>query len=98
MSDKRFALLIDSDNISAKYIDCILDEMTKHGVATYRRIYGDFTSNQMHRWKSELAERSITPIQQFQNTIGKNATDSALIIDAMDILYTGNVEIGRAHV
>lgn len=92
MSDKRFALLIDSDNISAKYIDCILDEMTKHGVATYRRIYGDFTSNQMHRWKSELAERSITPIQQFQNTTGKNATDSALIIDAMDILYTGNVE------
>ena len=85
-------MLIDSDNISAKYIDCILDEMTRHGVVTYRRIYGDFTSNQMHRWKSELAERSITPIQQFQNTIGKNATDSALIIDAMDILYTGNVE------
>lgn len=92
MSDKRFALLIDSDNISAKYIDCILDEMTKHGVATYRRIYGDFTNNLMHRWKSELAERSIMPIQQFQNTTGKNATDSALIIDAMDILYTGNVE------
>lgn len=92
MNDKRFAVLIDSDNISAKYIDCILDEMTRHGVVTYRRIYGDFTTNQMHRWKSELAERSITPIQQFQNTIGKNATDSALIIDAMDILYTGNVE------
>lgn len=92
MNDKRFAVLIDSDNISAKYIDCILDEMTRHGVATYRRIYGDFTNNQMHRWKSELAERSITPIQQFQNTTGKNATDSALIIDAMDILYTGNVE------
>lgn len=92
MNDKRFAVLIDSDNISARYIDCILDEMTRHGVATYRRIYGDFTSNQMHKWKSELAERSITPIQQFQNTTGKNATDSALIIDAMDILYTGNVE------
>ncbi|MCH5265935.1 MAG: NYN domain-containing protein [Lachnospiraceae bacterium] len=92
MNDKRFAVLIDSDNISARYIDCILDEMTRHGVATYRRIYGDFTSNQMNRWKSELAERSITPIQQFQNTTGKNATDSALIIDAMDILYTGNVE------
>ncbi|MCH5251466.1 MAG: NYN domain-containing protein [Lachnospiraceae bacterium] len=92
MNDKRFAVLIDSDNISARYIDCILDEMTRHGVATYRRIYGDFTTNQMHRWKSELAERSITPIQQFQNTTGKNATDSALIIDAMDILYTGNVE------
>lgn len=92
LNDKRFAVLIDSDNISARYIDCILDEMTRHGVATYRRIYGDFTSNQMHRWRSELAERCITPIQQFQNTTGKNATDSALIIDAMDILYTGNVE------
>lgn len=92
LNDKRFALLIDSDNISARYIDCILDEMTKHGVVTYRRIYGDFTSNQMHRWRNQLAERCITPIQQFQNTTGKNATDSALIIDAMDILYAGNVE------
>lgn len=92
MNDKRFALLIDSDNISAKYIDCILDEMTRHGVATYRRIYGDFTDHHMNKWKSELAERSITPIQQFRNTTGKNATDSALIIDAMDILYTANVE------
>ena len=92
MSDKRFALLIDSDNISAKYIDSILDEMTRHGVATYRRIYGDFTDYHMNKWKSELAERSITPIQQFRNTTGKNATDSALIIDAMDILYAGNVE------
>ena len=92
MGDKRFALLIDSDNISAKYIDCILDEMTRHGVATYRRIYGDFTDHNMNKWKSELAERSITPIQQFRNTTGKNATDSALIIDAMDILYTANVE------
>ena len=92
MGDKRFALLIDSDNISAKYIDCILDEMTRHGVATYRRIYGDFTDHHMNKWKSELAERSITPIQQFRNTTGKNATDSALIIDAMDILYTANVE------
>ena len=92
MEDKRFALLIDSDNVSAKYIDVILDEMTRHGIVTYRRIYGDFTTNQMHRWKDELAERSITPIQQFQNTTGKNSTDSALIIDAMDILYEGNVE------
>lgn len=92
LEDKRFALLIDSDNISAKYIDVILDEMTRHGIVTYRRIYGDFTTNQMHRWKDELAERSITPIQQFQNTTGKNSTDSALIIDAMDILYEGNVE------
>ena len=61
MDDKRFALLIDSDNISAKYIDVILDEMTRHGIVTYRRIYGDFTTNQMHRWKDELAERVVHP-------------------------------------
>lgn len=92
MEGSRFAILIDSDNISAKYISAILDEMTKHGVATYRRIYGDWTSTQARSWKNQLAENSITPIQQFSNTVGKNATDSALIIDAMDILYTGYVD------
>ena len=92
VEDKRFAVLIDSDNISSKYITCILDEMTKYGVITYKRIYGDWTSTQTSKWKNELLENSITPIQQFSNTVGKNATDSALIIDAMDILYTGNVE------
>jgi hypothetical protein len=66
MSDKRFALLIDSDNISAKYIDSILDEMTRQGVATYRRIYGDFTDYHMNKWKSELAEQlKITPCGAF---------------------------------
>lgn len=92
MSDRRFAVLIDSDNISAKYIKAILDEMTKYGVITYKRIYGDWTKNQASKWREELLENSITPIQQFANTAGKNATDSALIIDAMDILYTGNVD------
>lgn len=92
MEDKRFAVLIDSDNISAKYITSILDEMTKYGIITYKRIYGDWTSTQTTKWKQELLENSITPIQQFSNTIGKNATDSALIIDAMDILYTDNVD------
>lgn len=92
MADKRFAVLIDSDNISAKYVECILDEMTKYGVITYRRIYGDWTSKQTNKWKKELLENSITPIQQFSNTAWKNSTDSALIIDAMDILYTGNVD------
>lgn len=92
MSDKKFAVLIDSDNISAKYITCILDEMTRYGVITYKRIYGDWTSAQMGKWKQELLENSITPIQQFSNTVGKNATDSALIIDAMDLLYTDNVD------
>lgn len=92
MQDKRFALLIDSDNISAKYISSILDEMSKYGILTYKRIYGDFTSSQAGKWKEELLRNSIIPIQQFSNTNGKNATDSALIIDAMDILYTKNVD------
>lgn len=92
MEDKRFALLIDSDNISAKYIACIIDEMMKYGIITYKRIYGDWTSSHTAKWRGKLLENSITPIQQFSNTFGKNSTDSALIIDAMDILYTGSVE------
>lgn len=92
MEDKRYAVLIDADNISSKYISYILDEMTKYGVITYKRIYGDWTSPQAGKWKEELMENSIMPIQQFRNTVGKNATDSTLIIDAMDILYTKNVD------
>lgn len=92
MEDKHYAVLIDSDNVSAKYISAILDEMTKYGVVTYKRIYGDWTSNQASKWREELLGHSITPIQQFSNTVGKNATDSALIIDAMDILYTGHLD------
>lgn len=92
MEDKKFALLIDADNISAKYIAEILEELTKYGVVTYKRIYGDWTSTQATKWKEKLLEYSITPIQQFSNTSGKNATDSTLIIDAMDILYTKNVD------
>lgn len=92
MEDKRFAILIDTDNISSKYIAAIMDEMTKHGIVTYRRAYGDWTSTQAKGWKTKLMENSITPMQQFSNTVGKNATDSTLIIDAMDILYTGNVD------
>ncbi len=92
MEDKHYAVLIDADNISSKYIGSILDEMTKYGVVTYKRIYGDWTSTQAGKWKKELMENSITPIQQFRNTVGKNATDSTLIIDAMDILYTESVD------
>lgn len=92
MEDKRYAVLIDSDNVSAKYILAILDEMTKYGTITYKRIYGDWTKNQASKWREELLANSITPIQQFYNTAGKNATDSALIIDAMDILYSGRVD------
>ncbi len=90
--EKTFAILIDSDNISAKHIPYIIDEINNYGSITYRRMYGDFTSSQMNAWKNVVSEYSLTPIQQFQNTMGKNATDSALIIDAMDILYTGNVQ------
>lgn len=90
---KSFALLIDSDNVSARYISSIMNELTsRHGQVTYRRVYGDWTSPQMTRWKDVVAEYSLTPMQQFPNTKGKNATDSFLIIDAMDILYEGKVQ------
>lgn len=92
MDNKRFALLIDADNISAKYIGSIVEELSTYGITTYKRIYGDWTSTQATKWKGELLENSVIPVQQFSNTVGKNATDSTLIIDAMDILYTGNVD------
>jgi uncharacterized LabA/DUF88 family protein len=92
LDEKRFAVLIDSDNVSAKYIKFILDELSNYGVATYKRIYGDWTKPSSVSWKDVLLENSITPVQQYSYTVGKNATDSAMIIDAMDILYSGNVE------
>ncbi len=99
-STPRLALLIDADNISAKYLPVILNEIPKYGIATYRRIYGDFTDSQMSSWRPKLLDNSITPVQQFSNVkshkkgekAGKNATDSTLIIDAMDILYEGKVD------
>lgn len=90
--DKRFAVLIDADNVSDKYIKNILNEMTNYGIITYKRIYGDWTKPALGPWKNVLLDNSITPIQQYGYTTGKNATDSAMIIDAMDILYSGNVE------
>lgn len=90
--DDKFALLIDADNVSAKYIKPILDELSKYGNVTYKRIYGDWTSTYSSSWKEELLQNSITPIQQFSYTHGKNATDSAMIIDAMDMLYTSELE------
>ncbi len=92
MADKRFAVLIDSDNVSAKYIESILSELTTYGICTYKRIYGDWTSTQNNKWREKLLENAIIPIQQFSNTVGKNATDSTLIIDAMDILYAEKVD------
>lgn len=90
--DKRFAVLIDADNVSAKYIKYIMDEIANYGIATYKRIYGDWTKPNTGSWKEILLENSITPVQQYGYTVGKNATDSAMIIDAMDILYSGNVD------
>lgn len=90
--DKRIAVLIDADNVSDKYIKFILDEISNHGMPTVKRIYGDWTKPNLGSWKNVLLEHSITPIQQYGYTQGKNATDSALIIDAMDILYAGTVE------
>lgn len=93
MSDeKRYAMLIDSDNVSAKYIDTIFDELADRGLVTVRRIYGDWTKN-VNGWNRDiLLKYSIVPMQQFAYTPGKNATDSAMIIDAMDMLYTGNLD------
>ena len=91
-SEKRFALLIDADNVSAKYIKPITDELSKYGTVTIKRIYGDWTTPNMASWKALLMEHAITPFQQYSYTTGKNATDSAMIIDAMDILYSGKVE------
>lgn len=91
-NEHRFAVLIDADNISDKYVKFILDEISNEGVATYKRIYGDWTKPALSNWKNVLLEHSITPIQQYGYTTGKNATDAAMIIDAMDILYSGNVD------
>ncbi|MCI9552457.1 MAG: NYN domain-containing protein [Acutalibacter sp.] len=91
-SDSRFAVLIDADNVSVRYIKLILDEISKDGVATYKRIYGDWTNPALISWKSALLDNSVLPIQQYSYTTGKNSTDSAMIIDAMDILYSGQVE------
>ncbi len=91
-NELKFAVLIDADNISDKYIKIILEETANSGIATYKRIYGDWTSPQLASWKSVLLDNSIIPMQQYSYTTGKNATDSAMIIDAMDILYSGTVD------
>lgn len=91
MEEQKFALLIDSDNISADYIKIILQELSKYGTVTYKRIYGDWTRSTSNKWKDVLLANSINPVQQYSYTSGKNATDSAMIIDAMDILYSGHV-------
>ena len=92
MQDLKLAILIDADNISPKYVKVILDEAASFGVATAKRIYGDWSDVRLKSWKDQLLNNSIIPIQQYSYTTGKNATDSAMIIDAMDLLYSGNLD------
>ncbi len=91
-SEKNFAVLIDAENISPKYVEHIFEEMSNYGLVTYRRIYGDWTKQGSSKWKSILLDSSLLPMQQYSYTSGKNSSDSAMIIDAMDILYSGNVD------
>lgn len=91
-SDLRLAVLIDADNIPYHNIKGMLEEVAKYGNPTFKRIYGDWTKPTVVGWKGVLLDYAITPIQQYSYTSGKNATDSAMIIDAMDILYTGRVD------
>ncbi|MBG7629471.1 MAG: NYN domain-containing protein [Bacteroidetes bacterium] len=91
IKDTKLAVLIDGDNIPSKYIKEMMEEITKYGTPTIKRIYGDWTKPHLSKWKNILLENAITPIQQYGYTTGKNATDSAMIIDAMDILYSEKV-------
>ncbi|MCY1157922.1 MAG: hypothetical protein MOP51_944, partial [Citricoccus sp.] len=88
----RIAVLIDCDNVSATHAGAVLEELATYGTPTIKRAYGDWTTNQLGGWKNELNRLAVQPVQQFSYTTGKNSTDSALIIDAMDLLWMGNVE------
>lgn len=90
--NSRFAVLIDADNTSTKLIKEMFEELAGYGTLTVKRAYGDWTNQHLTGWKEHLLANAISPQQQFAYTTGKNATDSALIIDAMDLLYSGNVE------
>src|SRR6266567_9455258 len=90
--DIRLAVLIDADNVPYSNVKGMMEEIAKYGTPTFKRIYGDWTKPTLSGWKTVLLENAITPVQQYSYTSGKNATDSAMIIDAMDILYTGRVE------
>jgi uncharacterized LabA/DUF88 family protein len=91
-SQAKLAVLIDADNTQPAIIEGLLDEVAKYGIASVKRIYGDWTSTNLRSWKDRLLEYAIQPIQQFSYTSGKNATDSAMIIDAMDLLYSERLD------
>lgn len=88
----KLAILIDADNTPPSIIEGLIEEIAKYGVASVKRIYGDWTKPQLNSWKELLLEFAIQPIQQFNYTVGKNSTDSAMIIDAMDLLYTEKLD------
>jgi uncharacterized LabA/DUF88 family protein len=90
--ETKLAVLIDGDNIPSGYIKEMMEEITKYGTPTIKRIYGDWTKPHLIKWKNLLLENAINPVQQYSYTTGKNSTDSAMIIDAMDILYSGKVD------
>jgi Fe-S-cluster formation regulator IscX/YfhJ len=90
--DLRLAVVIDADNIPYANVKGMMEEIAKYGTPTFKRIYGDWTNNKLSGWKTVLLENAITPVQQYGYTSGKNSTDSAMIIDAMDILYSGKVD------
>ncbi len=92
LNDLRLAVLIDADNIPFSNVKGMLEEIAKYGTPTFKRIYGDWTKPTVAGWKSVLLENAITPVQQYSYTRGKNSTDSAMIIDAMDILYSGKID------
>ena len=92
MESSKLAVLIDADNAQASIAAELLAEISRYGSSTIRRAYGDWTTTNLTGWKSALLDLAIQPIQQFRFTTGKNATDSALIIDAMDLLHTGDVD------
>ena len=91
--EKRVAVLIDAENVSSKYIEIILNEAISLGNIIIKRIYGDWTNLTMSSWKSVILNNSVQPIQQYSNVTGKNSSDSALIIDAMDLLYQGRLDV-----
>ncbi|GHV96517.1 hypothetical protein AGMMS50293_28370 [Spirochaetia bacterium] len=92
ISQAKLAVLIDADNTQPAIIEGLLNEVAKYGIASVKRIYGDWTSTNLRSWKDRLLEYAIQPIQQFSYTTGKNATDSAMIIDAMDLLYSEKLD------
>ena len=91
-SERKVAVLFDAENIASKYTPVILNEANALGSVIIRRIYGDWTAREMSSWKQVILDHSIQPIQQYRNVSGKNSSDSALIIDAMDLLYQGRVD------